>query len=106
LDVTIIQNSASACRRFRALWFPTLEEASVFFSIDELQELGVTLSVTDVAKRLKIPMSTASRVIWALVQMKLLHLDSAAGDRRKKIVRVDVKRASGILTKQGLAANG
>lgn len=69
----------------------TISEAQVLFAA---ADPSAALSVSELARRCKMPMSSVSRLVWGLTERGLLSLNSVQGDRRKKIVRAELGAAA------------
>lgn len=62
----------------------SVEQARLLFAAADSEA-----TVSDLARRCSMPMSTASRIIWQLTESGLLSMHGVSGDRRKKIVRAE-----------------
>jgi DNA-binding MarR family transcriptional regulator len=86
-----IERIGGAIVAMRANGFTSLEEAWLFFTAAAAQLNGGTLDVSGLRDGTGIPMSTASRILWTLHERGLLSYQPDAGDRRRKLIHVNLE---------------
>lgn len=77
--------------KFASTWLASLQERGVDTMAEArilLAAAGDGLSVSEIQEQTEMPMSTVSRVLWALSQGGWLEYAQHPTDRRKKIVTV------------------
>jgi DNA-binding MarR family transcriptional regulator len=80
--------TADLLRRLANKGINTITEARLL--LNAAAAPGSTL--TELARRLKLPMSSVSRCVYDLVKLGLIEYEAKAGDRRAKVLRANVKQ--------------
>lgn len=87
-----ISNVGVAIAALAAADIQTIAEARLYVAVATDETIGKRVSVMNYGKQLGMPLSTISRVSYALVKRNVLSYEDHPTDRRMKLVRADLSR--------------
>lgn len=86
----LLADLAAVQDRFPGL---ALHQYRILLEVLQAEKRGALHTIVSLARQVRLPMSTASRVVWQLTKgggdVKLLRYESHPADRRRKFVRIE-----------------